>query len=77
MAQFDVLMKKKIIVNKVTTPKESKIKGAIYLATITSSTKAMALKQANANFKSGIIKLPVVKVKNVVSDEIISKKIRS
>jgi hypothetical protein len=60
MAQFDVLMKKKIIVSKVTTPQESKIEGAIYLATITSSTKAMALKQANANFESGIIKLPKI-----------------
>jgi hypothetical protein len=60
MPIFDVWIKNKktLSVAKVSVAQESHISGSMYLASITSSTKAMALKQAQSSFNSGIIKLP-------------------
>ena len=62
MALFDVWTKNytKVTVVKVKTAKESNVDGSTYLTTINSSVKALALKQAQAQLDSGILKEPTI-----------------
>lgn len=62
MALFDVFIQnKKVKVVKVKKEGEAVLAGFTYVKTITNSTKLSAQKQAEIQFKSGLIKLPSVK----------------
>jgi len=71
MALFDIFAKGKTVkILKVKAAKEGSIAGFTYITTINNSTKAAALKQAEIQFSSGLIKVPV----SVLKEKYVEKK---